>query len=243
MKKTRFLLVFLIVPMLTLFTAGKVGATLIGPGWPAPGGTTYSGTGEVGYTGGITYTYDGFDFAAFTALYWGPWSATSSAISLDGPINIGEQLIFSSSAGNIAEWYGQSLFEYFYTPTNDFRTESITTRLTIKVSDLFSNPIDWLNTTPYGSANDVVVEVKGAYKVNLLMEADFPNDGGNNTGGWMPVRLGFDAYDNGPGHWLDITTSNGFYYEPVPEPSTMILFGSGLVGFAVSFIKRTRKNH
>ena len=193
-------------------------ALIGGPVWPAPGGTSYSSTGDMGFVGGQTRTYSAFDFSAFDQLWWGLGSVGSA---MDGSINsAGESMSLVSTIGNTATWTGTTTIA---TTTGTF---SVDTRLTATISSGGSN---WLNSAGLGidsSVTNTVSEITSdPFVVNLLYDARFTGGSGYTA---------FKAfYDNQStiGNNVVLSNSGNMHYTPaVPVPAAVWLFGSGLLG-------------
>lgn len=204
-------------------------ASLIGPEWPAPGGTNWSGSGNAGITGGLTYSYWGFDSTKYDNLYWGPWEGTAIGASLDGPgISGSEIMTFAGINGTSqAQWTGTSWWTY-QSGFNEFTTAPINTRFTLTMTG--ADPVLASTIDPTKASLGALAPVTGDYSANLLFEANF-------FGTWLPMDTGFNSYHTFGSTAL--TYSGGFYHtERVAEPGTMMLLGFGLIGTTVVWRRR-----
>lgn len=208
----------LVVAFPVLCGASVAGAALIGPEWPAPGGTTYSATGEPGKTGGLTFSYTGFDPSQYVDLYWGPWEGAPIGASLNGPeIDGSEIMTFSMFSGNTAVWTGASTWSYFSGNTL-YTGRSILTRMTVTM-----NPSSFVDASSLGESVGVLAPVTGGYSANILFEANF-------FGTWLPIDSGYNMYQTPAGIGTGVSFNGGYYHTPVPLPGAALLFGSGLLG-------------
>ena len=77
-------------------------------GYPAPGGTTFVGSGAAGDAGGRTVTYNFTDPSAYNSLWWGPVVGAA----MDGGITPATAEVMTnvviSGGGTIATWTGQT---------------------------------------------------------------------------------------------------------------------------------------
>ena len=208
----------LVVAFSVLGGASVAGAALIGPEWPAPGGTTYSATGEPGKTGGLTFSYTGFDPTQYSELYWGPWDGAPIGASLNGQeIDASEMMTFSTFSGNTAVWTGASTWSYFSGNTL-YSDRPILTRMTVT-----TNPSSFVDASALGASVGVLAPVTGDYSANILFEANF-------FGNWLPIDVGYNMYQTLPGSGTGVSFNGGYYHTPVPLPGAVLLFSSGLLG-------------
>jgi Ca2+-binding RTX toxin-like protein len=108
-------------------------------GYPAPGGTTFSGSGSGGNTGGRTATYSGFDTSQYEQLWWGP---ANPGAATDGSINSpSEQMTLQSFSGLVATWTGQT------TAQTTSGTQTIYTKY---VATIISGATGWVSAASAG---------------------------------------------------------------------------------------------
>jgi len=228
-----------LIMVLMCLTAYPAYADLSVPVWPAPGGTFYSASGDsstAGKSGGLTYSYWGFDSSRYGNLYWGSWEGTTIGASLDGSNYSGSEIMqLASFADNRAVWTGQSTWSYYLNGTQ-YSNQAINTRLTLTV---FPATTDLIDAATLGKASlGVLAPVNGNYSVNLLFEADY-------FGTWLPLLEGYNRYHTLADNQVNSTFSGGFYYTPpstssLPEPATLLLLGLAITGLA-GLRKRIRK--
>lgn len=96
-----------------------------------------------------------------------------------------------------------------------------------------SNSGTWSVTTPGYALNFYTVKAANAYAMYFVSPADV-------TGSWSTFDLWSGGYG---GNSLEISHFTGYNAEPseVPEPATLILFGTGLAGLASLRRKRNKQ--
>jgi hypothetical protein len=226
MKKVAYTSLLILVVSALCCTSMAV-AGLLGPEWPAPGGTTYTASGNPGSGGGLTFSYSGFNPSQYSQLYWGPWEGAVIGASLNGAGITGSEIMtFSSFTGNKAVWTGSSTWSYY---SGSSHTDTISTRVTLTV-----NSTSFMDASAQGKGSiAVLAPVTGNYSANILFEANF-------FGNWLPVNDGYDRYQTPRDIQTQLEFSGGYYYTSVPVPGVFWLFGSGLIA-VIGFRRRTRK--
>lgn len=234
MKKT--FLTLLLSLSLFLGISALSYANLIGPDWPAPGGTTYTATGlGIAHDGGRTFSYSGFDFSASDDLYWGLSADFDQVISLTNRISSPfEVLEIDTFTGNQAEWRGISWLDN----ANTGNLDSVLTRLVIDLtgdaSFVDSSSLDTRELEP-------LAFVTGDFQAQLVGEIS--QDNGTT---WHAIDPYFDSYQTQPGDQYSINIGGAFYSTPatapVPEPATTLLIGAGVAGLlGTSRLRRKKK--
>lgn len=217
--------------MLSTFLAigcGTIGtqAALVGPSWPAPGGTTFTSSGVSPGDGIRTWSYSEFDTAAFSELYWGPAGAVFSRLSGSGP---GSTMTFSgiSGGGTVAYWTGTA---YYLDNSLQQRTAPTLFRATA------NNSMSWILGSSVGlPAVGAVVDNTAGVDFNVNLEFLVWNGYS-----YMPLNAFGNLYDHGSASPNTQTSFSGGFYSaaPVPEPSTYVAGALLLLPFLVTTVRR-----
>jgi hypothetical protein len=189
-----------------------------GPASTPPGGVTITPsdpTGrQIGITGGISYTYSGFDFSRFKTLYWGAVETGTVGFAFDGTIDQpGEVMTFtlagSDLANGMALWTGSSRITYW---TGYGWTDWVLpTHFTLRVTDASGDPIPLVLGSTLGLPGDgVVMTVTGDFTAWMLVETD--------NGDWYPALEVFNSFQTISGLDGQVPTrfDGQFYYEDIP---------------------------
>jgi hypothetical protein len=89
--------------------AGATGNVANGPTYPAPGGQTFTRSGNSVDPGGVTYNFSGFDLTAFSQIAWGLDLANGPVVlSMEGGTAPSDNLTYNSTLSNLAA--GQLVF-------------------------------------------------------------------------------------------------------------------------------------
>lgn len=207
--------------------AAPVSAAPILAGYPAPGGTDYSGSGFHLGSGGATWTYSNFDTAAWDQLWWG---IEDLQAAMDGAIDEpGETLSLESLSGATAIWSG----------TTSIDAGNVETRVT---ATILSGGSNWIDPTSVGITSPnifAVSEVDGSvdFVVSALFEARFAGDA--TWTAWFPF---FDP-NTGMSEDGNSRTSlyRNFYYAPtsqVPLPAALPLALAGIGALSAVRLRR-----
>lgn len=207
--------------------ASRSEAVPIYAGYPAPGGTTFSSTGSslIDNTG-VTRNYSGFDSNAWDALYWNITSAGVNLFNSCCTANIGVDTSTASGsvAGNTVTWNLGTLvvgtgFGTYSTPVSlvTMFFDWTSTPITSFVAGSPGMPTTVLKITPADLSTWA-----GGFRVNQRVLA-----GAGSLQSWFDSIPG-----KSPSASLGTSTGAAFWYdpptEPVPEPGTVLLVGSGL---------------
>ena len=192
-------------------------------GWPAPGGTDFNFSGNIGLAGGSTLTLFNFDFAQFNQLWWGP---ANIGAAFDGTIDAaGETMTFQSASANTATWTGSSVLPVVTGPD-----PTLQTRFTATVTSGGNN---WVSETSIGLPDNnnpaVVSEITSdPFTVNLLFEA-------LSGGQWLPFLQVFNSADTPSGLESALNMNGQLFWTaaiqspaPVPLPAAFPLLAGAL---------------
>lgn len=182
-----------------------------GPAYPPPGGVDWSANeGSIGRSGGVAWSYEGFDMPRFLDLWWGPWGAEGVQLALDGEIDgPGETLTFDLGSSDLeagmARWMGAAEIEL------TTGTTSLPTRFTLTADA----PLHAEGAAGIEGPG-ALVPVAGPYTINLLLEA-------LHGGSWQPVLDLYDSLNTVQGaEDVRISVGGGFYYHLNQAPEAAI---------------------
>jgi hypothetical protein len=196
---------------------------LVGPVYPPPNGNTYSSSGNMETLTGATWSYGIDSPALYSALYWAP---TEYAAGLDGgsPAN----MTLQSISGNVVTWTGTTTYEDSpgSVPTGTYDTRLIVTAL----SGLGANP--WVTGASVGQSGvPALLNVTGASAYSFNVSFSVLYDGS---------YVGLSTWENTSRDTV-ASFGGGFYYAPVPEPSTVLAGAMLLLPFGSGAFRQTRK--
>jgi hypothetical protein len=210
------------------FSAAILGATLIGPVYPAPGGNSTAGSsGTSGTAAGRTNDYSGFDPTQYGQLYWGPTDILN--IYNTGDPAPADMQYIGSVAANVYEFDSTTPWTFY----DSFEgPQQLRTRMLLTVSGLgvVDTAGDLLATG--GNSTYPLFNVTGNFTANLVFQSF-------DDGTWTAITDYQNANNNGNGSNVQRSATFAFYStSAAPEPSTMLMFGTGLAG--LGFVRRRR---
>ena len=230
---------------LLLLSATSAAAAIIGPVWPAPGGTTYTQVGSNRTTGGATGTYTAFDTSQFDDLYWGYEQVLAPLFSgTSGGASTSQALTAGALGGGEIVWDGANWMittAFGSTPSYDirFRTSIFDLNGNNITNQVVSGSSVGLPTMPYLLAMDAATLAGwgGGFKVFSAFEA-------YNGSSWVGVTNLYDSLSTPAGCTSCVKTATSgvlYYTEPVaaPEPASLLLFGLSAFAVAGSLRRRT----
>jgi len=214
-------------------------ATPVYAGYPAPGGTTASGSGSVS-NGGRTWSYSGFDLSAYSELYYTVGATVGSTYNINAPALTADGSIdylsfnagLSNLASGIAVWTGST-----NVPLATGGSSVLFTEFKLSVKDANSNALALSDASALGLAGTgAALKVAGNFSATWEFLA-------STTGASYSAALPlYDALQyKVAGNLLQSNVGGAFYSTaPVPEPQeyALLLAGLGVIGA----VRTRRKN-
>lgn len=198
-------------------------AQYVGPEFPPPGGVSYSGSGDSGRGGGLTWNYWNLDPTQYQNLYWGPSEAVSMSIDNNFPTTLSFDPGSSNLGAGVAVWSGTALYT---SPINAWGWMNVDFVLTV------SQP---LSVSPIGGNTPVWAQISGTtFWSNLQFRVqDF-------NGSWEPLLDFVDTHSHYYGTYATSSFSGAFWHtnNVVTEPTQFFVLGAGIC--ALAFIRRAR---
>lgn len=230
--------------VLSMLVAGVAAAAPIGPGYPPPGGVTWSGSGAgPGQTGGMTWSYSGLSQPGnFSSLWWGPTAATTGPLTSSGTGSNSQPVTGWSQIGlnnNQAALLFSNPWFIDLAMTADI---SVPVRILLTVTDLSDNPvglIDAISVPGISGAVGPLLDVVGSGLVTTGFKANFEYQA--YYGGWIATDTFFNTLQTTCTGCVLKSFSAGFWHEPpvaVPEPATQLILGTSLLGLACRLRRR-----
>ena len=227
---TTLLLSAVVLLLLFAGAANQVSAAIVidaGPTWTPPGlgASGSAGTGPA-FAGGLTFSYSSIDLGATANLYYGVKAdAYTNGFSMDGGVDPSSSEIFrySSHGGSSIVYTGSTQVRF----DNNTYSAPYNTRMTVTIAGTGSFVQDATTASFNSAANgdvEVFWHVQSDFTANYLIEVESPA----NT--WTPGNDWYNALANTGIYGTGTSVDDGFYYEAIPEPNSLVLAVLGLFG-------------
>jgi PEP-CTERM motif len=204
---------------------------ILGPGYPAPGGNSYSGSGNSA-TGTLTATYSGFNTSQYNQLWWGPaniWASMDNVGTPNAPIpgTPAQDLMTSVTiTGSTATWTGQT-YVSGVNYTGYVSTEFVAT---------LSPGASWEYATVPGISGPLAV-VQITNGASFTVSEQFLGSYGST--GWQPfLTLDNSIHPYNSGEELTSLDGQFFYTAAVPEPATWAMMVLGFASLGLMAYRR-----
>ena len=201
-------------------------------GWPPPGGVSYSGSGSPITSGGLTWSYSGFDSSAYGDLYY---TLSQPVLSYRG--SYGDTLSYNAGASGLAAgtavWSG---WTQVLDTSGIWRT--FETRAVLTITDFSGNALSLIEAGHVGLPSTVgaLLDVNGSFKANWQFLAR-----SSQGGSWQAAGFLYDTTSKLYSNQLSSSIGSAWYATaPVPEPEVYGMLCVGLL--MIGRIARRRRS-
>lgn len=235
----------LLAALVVCAAANGTHAAIVGPVYPAPGGTTFSSSGAatLGHAGGRVFNYSGLDRSQYGDLYWGLQNIANSVLNGGNIAGPGAQ---QQSLSTVQLLSGSTVFDLAF---GDVTLQTRTAITPASPGILMFSPLGMngsegfaFKLNPGQTSFSVRIEMQTFW--NGIAPVGFTNP----AAGWYGTN---DLYNmlNTRGAGTTTSAQGGLWYSElpptnasVPEPATLLAWsGFGLVGLAFRTLRRRQK--